>query len=534
MQKEKGKTWFWGSISLFLCAMLLLVFAGDWILFITAWELMGTSSFLLIATWHQRQEAREGAIKAFMLTRFTDMFLYVGVFIMVLTFKSLHILQPTGQYLSTFGSVCLLIAVMGKSAQVPFQSWLSGAMAGPTPVSALLHSATMVAAGVILLFRVFPLLNIDALYVIGLVGGITILLTGFTAITARDVKQLLAASTSSQLGFMLLAIGAGSPGAALAHWIAHAFLKANLFMGAGVFQHVYHSTSFKDINGTGKKLQVTFACFTIAALGLSGIPPLIAYWSKDGILAATSLNLHNNLFFAVATIGAFFTAVYMGKAVRRLWSGKNDMPINVELKWMLTGLLLLIVFVVFGGFFLEHLVKFAGYEIPSNTISKITGIAAAVLGLVAGWYVKESWFSAQWWNVIRTNYPIAGGYQKLVAAPTLKLAALFYQLELMLLFFVQNTGIAFLSFARSLYGGDGVLIRLTNIIGLSGLQAGRVSRSFEEKSIEAGVYGIASSVKATGKAGKKLQTGLVHKELAVTIAGVLILVFVLIVMIAYG
>lgn len=533
MHDEKGKRWFWAGMSLFLSGMQLLVFAGDWVLFITAWEIMGISSYLLIATWHEKPEAQQGAMKAFMLTRFTDMGLYLGIFVIAISTNSLQIAHTTATAIGTTGGVFLLIAVMGKSAQVPFQSWLSGAMAGPTPVSALLHSATMVAAGALLLFRVYPLLNNEVLFITGIVGGITILLTGITAIASRDVKQMLAASTSSQLGFMLLAIGAGSPGAAFAHWVAHAFMKSSLFLGAGIFQHEFDSTAFSDTSSAGKKLKASFTGFAIAAVGLSGIPPLIGYWSKDGILAAGNQSPHSTLFFLIAVVGALFTALYMGKSVSRLWHSKADNKPIAEPKQMLSGLFVLVVLVVAGGIFLQHLVTFSGYEIPSDTLSKIAGIAAAIVGLVAGWYLKESLFDGKVWNTIRDNYSIAGGYATLVAAPVLKLAGICYQFDRTLLSFVEKTGKTVLNFSHLAQSIDDTVDWMTNLIGKAGLQLSNGSKAFEENGVETSVYAIASSVKQSGKWGKKLQSGLVHKELVITVAGLLVLIFVLIAMISY-
>lgn len=533
MKEEKGKTWFWAGISLFLSGMQLLVFAGDWVLFVTAWEIMGFASFLLIGTWHRKAAAQQGAVKAFMLTRFTDMGLYAAVFVIVLTAGNIHMVREAGQPISTLGGIFLLVAVMGKSAQLPFQSWLSAAMAGPTPVSALLHSATMVAAGAILLFRTFPLLNANVLFLTGLVGGITILFTGLTAVASRDVKQLLAASTSSQLGFMLLAVGSGNPGAAFAHWVAHAFMKSSLFLGAGTFQHVYHSTAFEDLRGAGKKLKATFTGFAIAGIGLSGIPPLVGYWSKDGILAATTQSHYSTLFFSIAVGGAFFTAVYMGKAISQLWHGPENVSPEPELQEMPVGLFILVAFVVAGGFFLEPLVRSAGYDIPSDIISKVAGITAAVSGLAAGWFLKERWFAGKAWNIIRENYTVAGGYQKLVAEPVFNLARLFYKVELFLLKLVEQMGIAFLTIATSALSMDDVLSRISGKAGRAGLLISNASEMVEEKGVEAGVYGIASSINQSGRWGRKLQSGLVHKELVITVAGLLVLIFVLIVMISY-
>ncbi|WP_157627194.1 NADH-quinone oxidoreductase subunit L [Spirosoma luteum] len=534
MRKENGKNWFWGGISLFLSAMLLLVFAGDWVLFITAWEIMGFASFLLIATWYEKPEAQQGAVKAFMLTRFTDMGLYLGIFVVILTSGNAQVFHGTASQISTLGGLFFLLAVMGKSAQVPFQSWLSGAMAGPTPVSALLHSATMVAAGAVLLFRIYPLLNEDVLLVTGLVGGTTILVTGLTAIASRDVKQLLAASTSSQLGFMLLAIGAGSPGAAFAHWIAHAFMKSSLFLGAGIFQHEYNSTSFQKLEGTGKNRKATMLAFFIAAIALSGIPPLFGYWSKDGILAATSQSSHTALFFSVAIAGAFLTAVYMGKAVKRLWQGTPKNEEGPEPKQMLTAISILIAFVMAGGFFLEYVVTIAGYGLPSDSLSKVVGIVTAIAGLAAGWLLKESWFTGKVWNTVRDNFSIAGGYQYLVVKPTLAFAGYVYKVELLMQYFIQKTGTSFLQIAHAAFNTDTLLNNLMNGMGTAGIALSNGTKSFEEEAVEAGVYGISATVKESGRWGRKLQSGLVHKELVITVAGMLVLIFLLIALIKYA
>lgn len=286
MEEEDGKTRFWFSMCLFVSAMQLLVLSADWYLFLTAWELMGFASYLLIGTWFQQDDARRGALKAFLLTRTTDLGLYLSVFAIIVLTGSSTIIDSKAS-LPTWVGIALLIAVAGKSAQLPFHSWLAGAMAGPTPVSALLHSATLVAAGAVLLIRAFPLLSADVLLWIAIWGAATILLTSLIAWSAQDVKRMLAASTSSQLGFMLLALGAGYPGAALAHLVAHAFMKSALFLGAGIFQHRYHSTSFASLLGTGRAAKWAYGGFVIAGLALSGVlrwpvtGPKIRSWQPD-------------------------------------------------------------------------------------------------------------------------------------------------------------------------------------------------------------------------------------------------------------
>ena len=224
MRSDPEKPRFFGILLLFVAAMQALVLAGDWITVLAAWELIGFSSYLLIGFWHGRDGVPGAAMRAFLYTRSADLGLYLGIFVLIGWAGTSEIsatLDITGTPALVAG-LLLLVGAMGKSAQVPLQDWLQRAMAGPTPVSALLHSATLVAAGAILLIRVAPMLPSVALLAVGLVGGITAVVTGLIALAERDLKRLLAASTSSQYGLMLLAIGAGVPVAALLHLIAHA------------------------------------------------------------------------------------------------------------------------------------------------------------------------------------------------------------------------------------------------------------------------------------------------------------------------
>ncbi|WP_373056664.1 NADH-quinone oxidoreductase subunit L [Zunongwangia sp. H14] len=500
MHEENGKKWFWPAISLFVAAMQLLVLTADWFMFITAWEVMAFASFLLIGTWHEEKNARTGAVKAFLQTRVADIGLYIGIFLVISQHGSLEIPFEGEEKLSLFASLCLLLAVMGKSAQVPLQSWLSAAMAGPTPVSALLHSATMVGAGALLLIRIFPLLPETALSYVAILGSATILLTGLTAIFSSDIKKMLAASTSSQFGFMLLAVGLGFPGAALGHWLAHAFMKSSLFLGAGVFQHAYEGTNYKKLKGGGKRFTYVFITFAIAGISLAGIPPMIGYFSKDGILAS-SFKSSEIAYIIIALTGAFFTGIYIAKALNRLWNGHAEEKTVPKKLWLLVGVTALVAVVLGGGFILEKLVKTAGYEFPKDKISKILGLTVAVLGLVSGWFFRNSWFpkSASAW--IQKNYKVAGGYRQLIAMPVLKIAGWAYSFDRILLGFVQG-------------------------IGNTGIKFSGINSSFDHHLLE-GVKNIGKGIKQAGGAGRKWQSGLVHKELAITIGVMLVLLLIL-------
>ena len=251
MTDEGGRVRFFAQISFFVAAMQTLVLADDWVLLLAAWELIGFSSYLLIGFYMGRSNAASGATRAFLYTRSADLGLYGAVFVLVAVTGTSEIpaTLEVGGAAAVVAGLFLLLAAAGKSAQAPLYGWLQDAMAGPTPVSALLHSATLVAAGAILLIRVYPLLSPGVLLAVGLLGGLTALVAGLVALAQRDLKRLLAASTSSQYGFMLVALGAGVPFATIAYLLAHAVMKSSLFLGAGVFQHARGSTRLADLGG---------------------------------------------------------------------------------------------------------------------------------------------------------------------------------------------------------------------------------------------------------------------------------------------
>lgn len=523
MRHESGKAWFWPAMSLFLAAMQLLVLAGDWFLFITGWEIMALASFLLIGTWHHNQEARQGAAKAFMITRFTDIGLYAGAFLVIIAYGNLNFPGSGDEKISLMASLWLLLAVMGKSAQIFFQDWLSGAMAGPTPVSALLHSATMVGAGALLVIRIFPVLPEPGLDIIALIGGLTIVITGTTAITSRDIKQMLAASTSSQFGFMLLAAGSGFPGAALAHWLAHAFMKSTLFLGAGVFQHAQGSTLYTKIKGSGGHLKLTFGAFTIAGLALAGIPPLIGYFSKDAILASTFLD-GSGFYMITALIGVAFTGIYIAKAIRQLWWGKTQKPEMHGLAWKRTTMWILTLIVLAGGLFLEKWVHTGGYEIPKDILSKYLGLGLAMAGLLLGWIYQEKWLAPKIMKYINANYPIYGGYSHLVVQPVLWMAAKTYQMDQSIQVAIQAAGerVLFIS-TKSYTAIDHSIEKTTVNIGRAWLRFSEANEAFDKKILGL-VEQIGHWTYKTGAHGRKWQTGMVHEELLISIVALLVLI----------
>lgn len=520
MAEEEGQWRFWSSISLFLASMQLLLFAGDWILFVIAWEILGFCSYLLISTKYTNPKTSKAANKAFLINRFADLGLYIGVFIIILSSGSSEIAGNPQQGISQTGALPLLLAVMGKSAQVPFQSWLTAAMKGPTPVSALLHSATMVAAGIVLLIKAFPLFSPDVLFWIGTVGGITILMTGLTAIFADDIKKMLAASSSSQLGFMVLAIGAGSPGAAMAHLVAHAFMKSSLFLGAGIWQHGAGSTRFEKLAGAGKKLKFTFTGFAIAAVALAGIPPFIGYFSKDGVLAAGLQSSLPEWYFAAALLGALMTAVYMSRALGILWKGDSD---EVEqpsgLRWMQSGLTLMVLFVLGGGLFLHGMVEAADFHLPKAKVAKIGGLIAALAGLAAGWLASFKKADHPLTVFIQNNYPVGGGYSSLVVAPVMKLASFCRKTDEGIHQLVLGIGRSVLKVSSGSDVTDYQIHKEVHSIGRFGLKLGNWSQRSDEHGINGLISGLVESIKDMGKKGRKTQSGLVHRELMYSVWG---------------
>ena len=317
--------WYFAVHSLFAAAMLTLVLADNFLLLYVAWELVGICSYLLIGFWHERPAAKEAAKKAFIVTRIGDVGLLVGILLLwreVGSFSMADAFEAArsgtmSEGITTAAALLLFLGAMGKSAQVPFHVWLPDAMEGPTPVSALIHAATMVVAGVYLVARAFPIFqayDADPLLVVAIVGLVTALMAATIALVATDLKRILAYSTISHLGLMMLSLGAFGYTAAIFHLLAHGFAKALLFLGAG---SVLHSTEEQDIRRMGglrRVMPLTALVFSVGALSLGGIPILAGFWSKDEVLAA--VNDHRNAAFIIfALITALLSALYLARAM---------------------------------------------------------------------------------------------------------------------------------------------------------------------------------------------------------------------------
>ena len=324
MQGDPGYGRFFAFLSLFAGSMLGLVLAVNFLQMYFFWELVGLCSYLLIGFYYYKVSAREAAKKAFMTTRVGDFGLLLGILLLQLTFGTLDFMELRqlvpmyvvhgGAGVLTIIAFLLFVGPIGKSGQFPLHVWLPDAMEGPTPVSALIHAATMVVAGVYLVGRAFFLFSQLPwiMSFIAWVGGFTAIFAASIAITQRPIKRILAYSTISQLGYMMLALGVGSLTSSFFHLMTHAFFKAMLFLSAGAVMHAMaEEADIFKMGGLRKKMPVTFAAMTIGVLAISGIPPFAGFFSKDEILAAAAQV--STPLYILATITAFMTAFYMAR-----------------------------------------------------------------------------------------------------------------------------------------------------------------------------------------------------------------------------
>jgi NADH-quinone oxidoreductase subunit L len=529
MRGDAGQVRFYAGMSFFAGAMATLVLAGDWLLLLAAWELIGLASYLLIGFWFDRPGVPQAATRAFLTTRAADLGLYLGVFTLIGA-TGTSAIAPTlavGGATATVAGLLLALAALGKAGQVPFHGWLQDAMTGPTPVSALLHSATLVAAGAILLIRAAPLLTGPVLLAIGLAGGLTALLTGLTALAQGDLKRLLAASTSSQLGFLFLALGAGSPGAAVAHLVAHAAMKGALFLGAGVFQHARGSTAFAELEGAGQRHPRVYAGFALAGLALAGVPPLAGFWSKDAILAATFASPSSAILAPLALVGTILTGAYVARALRLLWRGDGREEHIAGLAWMGTGLAALAALAVTLGLALRPLGAMLAIEIPEGIGSSIAGLVAAFVGLAFGWSVRSERFlgSARAWAA--RGFRLGGGFVEFVVRPTLALARTVSALDGRIDALVRRIGRGALAVAGATVATDRRDHATVEALGCAALMLAARSRRTDERDIDGLIAGLVRGTRDLAGRVRRVQTGLIHRELALAVAGVVVLLALL-------
>ncbi|MFI5301469.1 MAG: NADH-quinone oxidoreductase subunit L, partial [Polyangiales bacterium] len=353
--------------ALFLLSMNVLVVAPNLLQLFAGWELVGTTSYLLIGFYYDKPSAAHAAVKAFWITKLADMGFLVGLLVLFVASGSFGWDATLTPATATLVTLLLFSAVIGKSAQLPLHVWLPNAMEGPTPVSALLHAATMVAAGVYLVVRANPLFAQSEVTrtVMIVVGSTTALFAACLALVQTDIKKVLAYSTCSQLGYMIAALGAGSLVAGYFHLTTHAFFKALLFLAAGSVIHAVHSNELRDMGGLAKKMPLTTTAFVIGALALAGIPGFSGFFSKDLVLESLEGKL-GHVPWAMLLLTAFLTAFYMGRVVVVAFLGAPSGPKAEhahEGPWsMRAPLVVLAVLSAVGGIFAAPFARMQGHE----------------------------------------------------------------------------------------------------------------------------------------------------------------------------
>jgi NADH-quinone oxidoreductase subunit L len=531
MESEERFRWFFGAISLFTAAMLGVVLADGWLLMYLCWEIMGLASYLLIGFWYEKEAAPPAAMKAFMVTRAGDVgfalalaliWANVGSFTFDVAFEVVETGAWAGPSLIA-AALLLFCGAMGKSAQFPLHVWLPDAMAGPTPGSALIHAATMVAAGVYLVARSFPLFaaNPVTLTVVGVIGTITAVMGALIALAQTDIKKVLAFSTISQLGYMFLALGTGNWIAAIFHLMTHAFFKAVLFLGAGSVIHAMHTQEMSHFGGLWKKMPWTTATWCIGALSLAGIPPLAGFWSKDEILLS-ALHSHQYGILAAGLVTAGLTAFYMARTTFLTFfvpPGPASLSERAhESPWVMTVPLVVLSALAVGvGFVGSPVTGYAfvaflhGHEAAQpDLILAAVAVGIAAGGIVLAWssYLKGLFAPDGYFRFRLVSGAMARGfhidaiYELVLVKPTMFLADLLRALD------------------------THVIDGLVRGAGYAGSFGSRILAVFDRRGIDGLVDGLGEGVVGSGDASRRIQTGNVQTYLMLFAAGILLAVVV--------
>ncbi len=438
MESDPGYARFFAYMNLFVSAMLVLVLADNLVLLYLGWEGVGLGSYLLIGFWYEDPDNGHAARKAFVMTRIGDTSMALGLFLL---FTHLHTFDiqflmiragnewTPGTWLPVVSAALLLGGALGKSAQLPLQTWLPDAMAGPTPVSALIHAATMVTAGVYLIARTHDLFLLapSVQFAVGIIGAITLLIAGFSALAQTDIKRILAYSTISQIGYMFLALGVGAWSAAIFHLLTHAFFKALLFLAAGaVIFCFHHEHNIFKMGGLRKPMPLTFWSFMIGCAALSALPFTSGFYSKHEILLAAFEV--SPVLWAAGCLGALITGIYSFRLVFVVFFGTQSQSVEKGIGWrMAAPLVLLGILALFGG--LLQIPMDSVFPGSANTdtdhafnlVSALT-IAAPFAGLlIAVLFYLSGTFSAQrlanygWARLVRQFFLSGCGFDAIYA-----------------------------------------------------------------------------------------------------------------------
>ncbi|MSU72898.1 MAG: NADH-quinone oxidoreductase subunit L [Opitutus sp.] len=560
MHEDANFTRFFCFLSLFAAAMLGLLVANSLLLLFICWELVGLASYLLIGFWFHKPAAAAAAKKAFITTRIGDLGLLLGLLWLYDSTGSLlfydggaGVLEPTtlgslgaqttagGLAVSTAIGLLIFCGAIGKSGQFPLHVWLPDAMEGPTPVSALIHAATMVAAGVFLIARVYPLMAVDqilaaaplhALTVVATIGAITALMGALIGVAQNDIKRILAFSTVSQLGYMMLALGVGSWVAAIFHLLTHAFFKALLFLGAGSVIHAaHHEQDIRRLGGLRGPMRTTFATFAVGTMALTGVPFLFSgFWSKEGILHAAHEWDVSHLPLYVGLAAVVLTAFYMTRLVAETFFGsaRSDAASHAHENpsVMTLPLVILAVCVVALGFIgtparpwlqarLLGQEEVHGHSLLDGGGLMMLSIVLVALGLGVGWAIygrKVRTTSAALDPLECALPPVFAalrakfGFDELYAATVGRL----------------NSAVAVFADLLDRYVWDGAI----RFLAILGEFVGVVNRETDEDALNGGFNATSERIRDSGKAYSRAQTGEAHGYLRVVAIGFVLLVLV--------
>ncbi len=537
MHDDKRFSRFFAYLSLFFCAMLTLVLADNFILLYVGWEGVGLCSYLLISFWFEKPEAANAGKKAFITTRIGDLGLFGAILLIGLVVGDLSFagLESKAAALGRCAPVVALLifwGAAGKSAQFPLHVWLPDAMEGPTPVSALIHAATMVAAGVYLVARTLPmfLVNPNTMLVVAAVGGFTSFFAATIACTQTDLKRVLAYSTLSQLGLMMMGLGCGSAFAGMFHLVTHAWFKALLFLGAGSVIHAVHHQDITRMGGLAKRMPITALTFTIASVAMAGIPPLSGFWSKEELLSSAASFFHpsypwsGSFFLFLGLMISGMTAFYIIRAVILTFDGEprekshghhaHESPAVMTIPLLVLSVGAAGVGLLgspWGGHWFQH---FLGAEVPHHGPHWLApaSIAVAFTGITAAFLryrLKVEFLPSELRKNLRPLYRVV--------------ADKYYMDE----FYESVIVRSLLSLSRWAFSFDQKVVDgAVNGAGQAGLGLSRVNGLFDQRVIDGAVNGVGSVCGRAGAAVRLLQTGLVQNYLLIaTAAAVLLFIF---------
>ncbi len=541
MHGEAGFTRFFTYMNLFMVSMLLLVMGNNYVVLFIGWEGVGLCSYLLIGYYYDKVSAAKAASKAFVVNRIGDAGFLIAIFLVFINFKTLDytkVFAQAGQLspdMATAIALCLLVGAIGKSAQLPLHTWLPDAMEGPTPVSALIHAATMVTAGVYMIVRNHAIFDLSpfAMSMVAFVGGGTALFAATIGLVQTDIKRVLAYSTVSQLGYMFLGCGIGAYTAAVFHVMTHAFFKALLFLAAGSVIHALSGEQdIRKMGGLSSRIPWTHRLFLIGTIAIAGLPPLAGFWSKDEIMTHAFAN-QRYLLYSMAACGALLTSFYMFRLTYLTFYGSSRMDphtaehVHESPMVMVSPLMILAFLSIVGGLILGFPPEHGWLHGFLGPVVGVGGEHEAGAGIVVLLMSSALVIALMGWGVAHFLYAVspatAEGWAERFSAAYRILLNKYYVDELYDLIFVEplkRLGAMLDWFDRAVIDG---LVRGVERIADWGASG---STWIEKHIVYAGLNVIGYGNHLAAREGRKMQSGVVHHYAAIIVAGLFLLALV--------